>query len=262
MTLLRTFAERLSRDRAFVRRLPAEFGRTPLFVSPDSQLKYLKPGPLGFDVALLRLARNHIRPDSVVWDVGANVGVFSFAAASLATQGHTIAFEPDPWLADLMGRSQRLTDNRALHLDVVCTAASEHDGISRFHVARRGRASSSLVAVGGRSEMGGTRHELVVPTLRLDTALRDLPTPTFVKIDVEGAEALVLRGAHDLLEQVRPSLYIEVGDATNDEVTARLRAAGYTLYDADIEPAERVEIHRCVFNTLAVPGAGSRRSSS
>jgi FkbM family methyltransferase len=251
--MLRTLAERLSRGRIIKRRLPREFGRTALFVSPDAQLKYLKPGAAAFDEGLLRLAKETVRADSVVWDIGANVGVFSFAAASLATKGSVLAVEPDIWLARIVRRSASLKKNRTLGVRVLAAAASNANGVATFLIAGRGRASSALEAAGGRSEMGGIRERVVVPTLTLDTLLEHFDRPSVVKIDVEGAEDLVLEGAGKLLSDVRPTLLIEVGSEARGAATRILRKAGYVLFDGDLPPGERVEIPDCAFNTLAVP---------
>jgi FkbM family methyltransferase len=251
--MLRTLAERLGRGRIVKRRLPREFGRTALFVSPDAQLKYLKPGAAAFDANLLRLAEEIVRADSIVWDIGANVGVFSFAAASLARAGSVLAVEPDIWLARVVRRSAALKGNRRLDVRVLAAAASNVNGVATFLIARRGRASSALEAAGGRTEMGGVRERVVVPTLTLDTLLEHFDAPSVVKIDVEGAEHLVLQGAARLLRDVRPALIVEVGSEAREAATRILREAGYTLFDGDLPAGERGEIPACAFNTLAVP---------
>lgn len=94
--MFRKLIERLSREKFFIRKLPSEFSNTPIFVSPDAQLKYLKPGIEGFEQELLNVALEHVKEGDVVWDIGANIGVFSFASASIAgSKGHTLAVEPD-----------------------------------------------------------------------------------------------------------------------------------------------------------------------
>ena len=75
--------------------------------------------------------------------------------------------------------------------------------------------------------------------------------PDFVKIDVEGAEFLVLQGASRLLSDVRPSIYIEVSNRNISAVTDVLHGAGYKLFAPD---NLNDEIDRCVFNTIALPG--------
>lgn len=250
--MLRTMAERLARGMAFKRTLPSWAGGLQLYVSPDAQLKYLKPGATAFDLTLLNLARSHIRSDSVVWDVGANVGVFTFAAAGIARDGEVIAIEPDYWLGQLLHRSARLQGNRALRIAILTAALAEHNGVSELSIARRGRASNYLVAAGGWSQAGGERERVRVPTLTLDTLLEHFAVPTFVKIDVEGAEALVLRGAKQMLEKVRPMMYIEVGSGNSPEVSELLMGAGYRLYDGRKPLDGQAPMRACTQDTLAV----------
>jgi len=72
------------------------FGRAPILVSPDSALAYWKPELGSVDPYLLSMVRELVRPGMMVWDIGANVGLFSFAAAALGAQ--VLAVEPDIWL--------------------------------------------------------------------------------------------------------------------------------------------------------------------
>ncbi|HTW74425.1 MAG TPA: FkbM family methyltransferase [Steroidobacteraceae bacterium] len=251
--MLRTLAEKLSRGIAFRRRLPSSVGGLAVYVSPDSQLKYLKPHDAAFDPSVLRLAMEHVHDRSVVWDVGANVGVFTFAAAGLARAGEVVAIEPDAWLAHLLRRSSRLPRNARAAVSVVSLAVSDRNGVADFVVASRGRASNYLTATGGRTQSGGARERLHVPTLTLDTLLETFRPPTFLKIDVEGAEALALRGAYRMLHEVRPALYIEVGEPNAAEVSALLAAANYRIYDSTRPGDARAQLDRCVQDTLALP---------
>ncbi len=59
--------------------------------------------------------------------------------------------------------------------------------------------------------MGGVRYTQYVPTLTLDSLLHSFSPPQLIKIDVEGAEELVLQGATKVLTVCRPSVYLEVG---------------------------------------------------
>lgn len=235
------------------RRLPASVGGAQLYVSPDAQLKYLKLAADAFDTELLRLARDHVKHDSIVWDIGANVGVFTFAAAGLARSGHVFAIEADNWLAELIRRSCRLPENRALGITVLSAAVSATNGVAEFAIARRGRASNYLVDAGGWSQSGGERERTHVATLTLDSLVDSFARPTFLKIDVEGAEAMVLRGATRLLNEVRPALYIEVGKENSEEVTRLLQTSNYRLFDSTRSIDGQQPLARCVQDTLALP---------
>lgn len=70
---------------------------------------------------------------------------------------------------------------------------------------------------------------MLVPTITLDGLLGSVLPPTLVKIDVEGAEVEVLRGAERLLSSVRPVLYLETVGSTHSQCERILQAAGYDL---------------------------------
>ena len=195
--MVRTIAERLARGRVLRRRLPN--GRA-IFISPDAQLKYLRSE---FDEDLIALAKERVGPGDVVWDVGANCGVFAFSCDKAAA---VLCVEADPFLADVLRRSARLSANP---VDVLCCAVSNECGLASLSIAARGRASNHLSSVSGSTQTGGERHRLTVPTLTLDTLLAAHQAPSFVKIDVEGAEMMVLQGARQLLAEARPTLWLE-----------------------------------------------------
>ena len=248
-TVARTLIERLARGKMLKRRLPARFKSTPLYVSPDAQLKYIVPGAAAFDAELLEVVGHCVKPDSIVWDVGANIGVFALAAASLATRGNVLAVEADIWLAQLIKKSASLPKNRGLKLQVLPVALSDKIGVATFMIAKRGRASNYLKGADARSQTGGVRDQVLVPTLTLDALLDEFEPPTLVKIDVEGAESAVLRGGAQLLQKVRPTIYIEVGSDTNADVTRTLLDHDYLLFDG----ATRAPMEQCAFNTIATP---------
>lgn len=252
--MLRKIAERLSREKVFIRKLPSEFFETSLFVSPDAQLKFLKPGALAFPKELLDTALEHVREGDVVWDIGANVGVFTFAAASLVgSRGHILAVEPDIWLANLIQKSAKLSSNQGLSIDVLPVAIAENCGIEAFLVAARGRASNCLENSGGRSQSGGFRARNLVPTFSLDKLLTISEKPSFIKIDVEGAELLVLKGAKKILSESRPIIYCETGLEYRKEVTEIFHSFRYSVFDGSLPKQERMKNEKCAFNTLAYP---------
>jgi FkbM family methyltransferase len=226
--ILRTSLERLSRGHTLKRRIYVNGRPVDLLVSPDAQLKYLKIGKNAFDADLISIAERYLSRESVVWDIGANVGVFTFAAAAVADKGTVIAVEADIWLGSLLRRSCGLTSNRDKDIRILSTAISSTDSIATFLIAKRGRASNALEEAGGYSQMGGVRERHYVPTLTLDTLLNSIPAPHFVKIDIEGAELMALQGADKLINHIRPLFYIEVGQHLAGSVMSIFRNAGYT----------------------------------
>ena len=254
MISLRRIAERLSRGRTLWRRLPRDFARAPLLVSPDAALQLVKFGDAAFDPMLLRLCREHVAAGSVAWDVGANVGIFSLGAAARGAE--VLAIEPDPFLCGLLRLTAAHPDNRSRRLDVLGAAVAAEPGTARLAIAGRGRASNFLEDFGGRSMAGGTRSSCLVPVLTLDLLLRDRRPPDLIKIDVEGAEVAVLDGARQLLESVRPTIVIEVSGETAREVLARFKALGsYRVFDIEsgLECAEGGPVG---MNLIAHPARG------
>jgi FkbM family methyltransferase len=235
------------------KRLPKILGRHPLYVTPSATLEYLLPTPFCFDPTLLYVATNYINPSDTVWDIGANVGAFTIAAAHRANPGQILAVEADPWLAALLRRTTTLHGNRKLVIDVLCAAVGEATEINKFCIAEAGRASSFLLQTGGRDLTAGqSRFTLSVATVTLDSLLKSYSPPDFIKIDVEGAELLVLKGAQELLAETKPTLYIEVDEQNRAPVSDLLHDHGYKLLD--IGPHRQPEIiTQCVSNTLAVP---------
>lgn len=225
-------------------------GKTvPLFVSPDAQLKYLKPGSKAFDQDLVQIAENFLKKDSVVWDIGANVGIFTFSSAAVASEGTVVSVEADIWLASILRKSIKLDQHRGSDIRVLPVAISEADGTATFIIATRGRASNALEDAGGRSQMGGWREKQYVPTLRLDTLLSSMPKPDFIKIDVEGAELMVLKGALNIISEIRPVFYIEVGNNVSAEVLSLFTSHDYIA----VSPGGGVLKERCAPNTFFIP---------
>jgi FkbM family methyltransferase len=181
------------------------------------------------------------------------VGTFSFAVAVRAIRGTVLAVEPDPFLVSLLRRSSKLAENSDLKIAVLSAAISDRDGITKLAVAKRGRSSNSIAEALAGTEQGGVREELLVPTLRLDTILNHFASPNLVKIDVEGAEKLVLSGAKRILEKVRPILIIEVAADNEPSVREILLDNRYMLFDAEDLNSDALPINKCAWNTLARP---------
>jgi FkbM family methyltransferase len=253
---LRALAERWSRERVVRRRLPPEHGGHALWVSPDAALKLWRRDLRQSDPLLLGLAAELVRPGDTVWDIGANVGLFAFAAAFAAgPSGRVVAVEADDWLAGLVRRSAQTAGPAYAQVEVLAAAVADRPGILELRIATRGRAGNHLSAVAGSTQTGGYREARRVVAVTLDSLLDAFPLPRLLKLDVEGAEALCLRGADRLLGEVRPLLLCEVAAENADEVGERLRRHSYTLLDAALRPVHRVPLARPVWNTLAVPGA-------
>lgn len=200
----------------------------------------------------MTVANRFVLPGFHVWDIGSNVGVFAIAAAHRAgANAPVLAVEPDPFLAHLLQRSAHHRDNRDLRITVLCQAISDSNGLSRFEVADGGRSSNALEQSQRLYQGRGARFVQYVPTTTLDCLRTHFGSPHFIKVDVEGAEALVLEGADEVLSECRPVLYVEVGSEQCHRVTQILKRHRYRLYNGDT--SDEKELETSSWNTLAVP---------
>jgi FkbM family methyltransferase len=202
----------------------------------------------GGEEEFLRSILDEVRPGDTVYDVGACIGMVTIHAAK---RGATVvAFEPDP------GYGQRLATNLALNgtsAQVIRWAVSESAGEASLFTDGAGSASPSLRQKGGRGHV-------TVETRSIDAALKagELQPPDVIKMDIEGAEMLALRGMSNLLRsphspraiflELHPDILPDFG-SSSDEVRAVLKAAGYVL---DHETARGGQVH-LVFRKAVAP---------
>ncbi len=236
------------------RHLPAPFNAVCMYVSSEGGLKYLRPHLDGLDPTLLRLVAEVIRPGDVIWDVGANLGLFSFCAAVAAgPTGRVLAIEPDTVLVRLLRRSAEANREQAL-VEVLPVGISDEIAVARFEIARRNRATSHLAGF-GNMQTGGVRATELVPTVTLDWLAERFPMPDVVKIDVEAAELKVLAGSHSVLRAL-PTIICEVAGCNAKAVADVLTGHGYVLHDGEQPERQRVPLTVAPWTTLAVSGSG------
>lgn len=160
--------------------------------------------------------------DGVFLDVGANQGEFSIAAARIAQRGKIIAFEPVSEYQERLVENIRLNDFE--NVQVIFAALGEkagsfpiYDQQENFADGTRNEGLPTLFATGSRRDA-----REMVPVKKLDDVLSELRISRVdvIKLDIEGAEWIALRGAANTLASCRPTLILEIGRGT-------CRAAGY-----------------------------------
>jgi FkbM family methyltransferase len=133
------------------------------------------------------LVRRLIRPGMCVLDIGANVGYFTRLFAQLAgRQGHVFAFEPGPQTMPFLESNTRSFRN----VKRMPWAVSDRDDTVTFYLHPTSSASNSLY------DLAGAKERVTVPSVSIDTFARQhhISRVDLVKIDVEGAEPLVVQG--------------------------------------------------------------------
>jgi FkbM family methyltransferase len=148
------------------------------------------------------------------FDVGAHYGWMSITAAhQVGKHGRVIAFEPSPILLELLSFHTRV--NRLPQVQIVHTAVSDHeDAAVPFFLINKGLSFRNSLTIGREDTPYITPEEklrIEVPCTTLDIFVSESGViPDLVKIDVEGAELLVLEGARRTLKAHHPTLIIGV----------------------------------------------------
>jgi FkbM family methyltransferase len=194
--------------------------------------------PLAHEDFVVGCFQRLVRPGDVVYDVGANIGLHTRLLCSRFGAGEVVAFEPMTENVALL-RANVALGGPQCRVRVVPAAVSDSDRREALQVDDVMSQSAALDSVTGGAASGGRRQYGLPPrteevdVVRLDSVVdRDrLPAPALIKIDVEGAEASVLRGAAEVLRRYRPALVVELhGTAAAREVFRILHDYGYACY--------------------------------
>ncbi len=151
-----------------------------------------------------QLFTRSVAPDAVVIDVGANIGQYTLLAASAAGRsGQIYAFEPDPLNADVLERSiARNGFGARVHL--VRLAVDDRSRQAMLEVA--GDRTRSHLSRDGATRGPGAAIPIRTITLDDFAEAQDLNRLDALKIDAEGADLAVLRGAERVIRRLRPGL--------------------------------------------------------
>jgi len=192
---------------------------------------YLK----NFNKKETKYIRSIAKKDWICFDIGANIGYYSLLFASLHKEIEVHSFEPIPLCYHLLNSSILLNDFSNIRLNNF--ALSNYNGISEFSISKKCESSSFI-----HTEMSPLEKRIQVEVRRLDDYIRenDIERIDFMKIDVEGAEKLVLEGSLETLsnKELQPKiLLVELYDpnfihynTSIDEIVTFLNSYGYEAF--------------------------------
>jgi FkbM family methyltransferase len=148
-------------------------------------------------------------PHSVFYDVGASIGFYSLLAARVGAR--VFAFEPDNRNADSFEHNAELNALGA-KMELYRIAVTSWTGTGHLLPAGqdRGHGNAHLVREDGKKQ-----GSLGISCTTLDYFSEARPYPDIIKIDVEGSESDVFRGAESLFTRCRPKVICEIHDADN-----------------------------------------------
>jgi FkbM family methyltransferase len=149
-----------------------------------------------------------LRPDDVIYDIGANVGIYSAFGGQVLDDGYVVAFEPHPVAVPTLYRNLRsnCTDFQLFQL-----ALSSGAGYGRMEVDFS--TDANILATSGVN----VRLEQLKDVINQSK----IPAPSVVKVDVEGAEMDVLQGFGEIFEEIR-AIYIEVHKNRGEEFNSNV----------------------------------------
>ena len=204
----------------------------------------------------LMLLERYLQPGMVFIDGGANTGVFTFTAARLVgPTGRVLAFEPGSACSAALRRSQAL--NQWPQVTIHQQALSDCNGTARLYHNMNQENAFSL-----GSDENSSFDEVEVTTIDEMARAEHLQRVDFIKLDVEGAEELVLCGSGDVLRKWRPIILFEINlkaikllKLNADGACRLLEGQGYRLFQSDDEGSLNPLSHLPdgVGNLLALP---------
>jgi FkbM family methyltransferase len=184
----------------------------------------------GDEIKIIKFLIKNFKENDIFYDVGANYGFYTCLAQEFITEGEIHAFEPNPKIFRLLKENSRLDILKNTFLNEV--ALSDKTGETEFYDREVNRHSggSSLI-----KHPHFKRYKTIkVKTITLAEYILNHKPPTIMKIDVEGGEPFVLKGALKLLQECSPTIIIEfIPDDLHREAIDILLNNGYEIFRLD-----------------------------
>ncbi len=150
----------------------------------------------------------NLRDDDVFFDIGGHYGFFTILAGQIVRRGEIHVFEPSPNNAFFLSRSVARAGTQVF-LNTVALGAEEGN-VDFYDGYAEGRGGSSSMIKEVSEKITPSAKKIVVPCMTLDTYIRTHRTPRIIKVDVEGAESDIVKGAGKLLSKKGILLIIEI----------------------------------------------------
>jgi FkbM family methyltransferase len=186
------------------------------------------------DPDTMKLFLSWLKPDSVFYDVGANVGFHALTANRIINSGKIYAFEPMPAVREIFGKhislNQKLIISNTIKLLPIAISNEEKQVEFSNDVEHR----DGNTYIKESYVFSGTENKITVQCRSIDGLIKQgYDKPGIIKIDVEGAEYDVLIGAKDTLQQCQPNILLATHDChlpgVQEKCVLFLQELGYHL---------------------------------
>jgi FkbM family methyltransferase len=164
-----------------------------------------------YEKGMLHFLKENLGQGDVFVDVGANIGLLSLHASKfVGATGKVLAFEAHPETAKILQENKKLNQNQTIQIYPIALGA-DIGKVMIYDDMELNRGGASLVR-NGKNSGGGIEAEMI----RLDDVLEEDIIPRIIKIDVEGYELNVLKGAVKTIQIAKPILLIEASNKKED----------------------------------------------
>jgi FkbM family methyltransferase len=184
-------------------------------------------------------------------------------ARCVGGKGKVVAFEPAPILFTLASYHQRINGLRQLEIIPQAVSDQDSDG-ALFYILNDGMSYRNSLTIGSENVpfvTPGEKKALKVPATTLDTFISNTGLiPTLIKIDVEGAELLVLKGAQQLLDKYHPDLILAIhpywlpSSHSADQIFTFLSRYGYGCTESHIVWMDNMPVGDYLFSRDGAQG--------
>jgi FkbM family methyltransferase len=191
----------------------------------------------------LSVLRRYVVPETTVIDVGANIGTHTLAFSQWVRGGRVIAIEAQPVLSRVL--KLNCANNKCFNVQVVNAVCGQEAGFVRFYMDYMKENNFGAVSFTAKKKhflellwlrRNRFRYATRVPVIPLDELFDGKPV-SLIKIDVEGMELDVLRGARNLLASTRPAVFFEQTTAHRlVDTRLFLTRVGYRLFWLETHP--------------------------
>lgn len=184
-----------------------------------------------YETTTTRLFGSVLNNGDLVVDVGANIGYFTLVASHLVGQGGKVLSFEASWHIFEKAKAN-LEINSVGNVQLRHQAISDGPGEVTLHLGDEDHLGvSSMRSI-------GTSREETVSKIALDDAVGPDENPRLIKVDVEGAEHLVLAGMRETIRRCKPYLIIELSDGFLREMGSSAESLMTDLFSEGYEPYE------------------------
>lgn len=211
-----------------------------------------------FEPETVNLVRKILKPGMTFLDIGANIGQYSVIASMIVgDDGKVYAFEPTPDTFLLLSENLKL--NHCTNAQALQLALSDLKGNASLHLGYSTNSGANSL----QKTLNTSDYTIEIETDTLDNMLGTIKQAELLKVDVEGAELLVLNGGEEFFQTYRPDILLELTDErftgnfgyASEDLLKKLHKMGYQVFritDDGIKPFVKQDDDPAWFNAYCV----------